>query len=481
MKMQSIVPVEGGVAALTRRIAVPVTALLLIGLVVILFVMWSAARDRDDVAATASLRTARSALNVLQEHLGRTISDYAIWDESMQHLHVTFDPAWASQNVGRYVAEDYQINTVLVISPSNQVVFAFEGNAPAENPPMFRDTDPTLQRLVAAARSANADEPQVTGFIRQNGRVHVAAASVINWYEDARKIPPHTATVLVMARDFEPPLISEITDNYELPGLRIAGEDDYRHGELVESLNAFGTSEPLGFVLWRPDLPGSALLRQLAAPVGSAIAVMVVLLAIIMLKHAERVTHWTRWQRNCALRVSIWNPRWLIGQQPCRRRCRNGGRSKPLSGPPRSAIAASSRMPSKGSFRWRGMAGTSVLIRRLRPCSALPRRKSCWRPRKIPCSPRRRGAVCSLPRWIVRVSSVTSSARHVAAMAPPYGCRSTREQLETATGGSFITRGWSSILAPARAPRSVLSIRHFMIRLLAYLTAPSSCAGSRMS
>ena len=120
MKMQSIVPVEGGVAALTRRIAVPVTALLLIGLVVILFVMWSAARDRDDVAATASLRTARSALNVLQEHLGRTISDYAIWDESMQHLHVAFDPAWASQNVGRYIAEDYHINTVLVISPATR-------------------------------------------------------------------------------------------------------------------------------------------------------------------------------------------------------------------------------------------------------------------------------------------------------------------------------------------------------------------------
>ena len=290
MKMQSIVPVEGGVAALTRRIAVPVTALLLIGLVVILFVMWSAARDRDDVAATASLRTARSALNVLQEHLGRTISDYAIWDESMQHLHVAFDPAWASQNVGRYVAEDYHINTVLVISPSNQVVFAFEGNAPAETPPMFRDSDPSLQRLVAAARSATADEPRVTGFIRQNGRVHVAAASVINWYEDTRKIPPHTATVLVFARDFEPPLISEITDNYELPGLRIAGEDDYRPGELVEALNAFGTSQPLGFVLWRPDLPGSALLRQLAAPVGSAITVMVVLLATIML-NARRAGH----------------------------------------------------------------------------------------------------------------------------------------------------------------------------------------------
>src|SRR5512134_377271 len=113
MKMQSIVSAEGGVAALTRRIAVPVTALLVIGLVVILFVMWSAARDRDKVAATASLRTARSALNVVQEHLGRTINDYAIWNESMQHLHVTFDPVWASQNVGRYVAEDYHINNVL--------------------------------------------------------------------------------------------------------------------------------------------------------------------------------------------------------------------------------------------------------------------------------------------------------------------------------------------------------------------------------
>jgi sensor domain CHASE-containing protein len=106
MNTRSIDPVDTGVAALTRRIAIPVGALLLIGLVVISFVMWSAARGRDEVAATASLRTARSALNVLQEHLGRTINDYAIWDESMQHLHVSFDLEWAAQNVGRYVASD---------------------------------------------------------------------------------------------------------------------------------------------------------------------------------------------------------------------------------------------------------------------------------------------------------------------------------------------------------------------------------------
>jgi sensor domain CHASE-containing protein len=78
MNMQSVVSVEAGAAALTRRIAVPVAALLLLGLVVISFVMSSAARGRDEVAATASLRTARSALNVLQEHLGRTMNDYAI-------------------------------------------------------------------------------------------------------------------------------------------------------------------------------------------------------------------------------------------------------------------------------------------------------------------------------------------------------------------------------------------------------------------
>jgi hypothetical protein len=51
----------------------------------------------------------------------------------------------------------------------------------------------------------------------------------------------------------------------------------------LATLPAFGSGEAIGFLVWRPDLPGRAFLRELAAPVGTAITVMVILLASVLL------------------------------------------------------------------------------------------------------------------------------------------------------------------------------------------------------
>jgi hypothetical protein len=158
------------------------------------------------------------------------------------------------------------IHTVLVISPGDQVVFAYETDGPTATPPRFEDIDPRLQRLVAVARAASPHEPQVTGFIRHHGHAYVASASVINWYDEDRKIPFDTASVLVFARDFQPELIDEIVESYELPGLRFAYTDDHRDGELLATLPAFGSGEAIGFLVWRPDLPGKAFLRASRHP-----------------------------------------------------------------------------------------------------------------------------------------------------------------------------------------------------------------------
>jgi sensor domain CHASE-containing protein len=146
------------------------------------------------VAATESLRTARSALNVLQEHLGRTINDYAIWDESMQHLHVSFDLEWAAQNVGRYVASDYDIHTVLVISPGNQVVFAYETDGPTATPPRFEDIDQHFSALSQSPEQRIPTSPKSP-----------ASSVITDTPTSPRRVSSTGTTTIVRSRSILPP------------------------------------------------------------------------------------------------------------------------------------------------------------------------------------------------------------------------------------------------------------------------------------
>lgn len=279
---------------LTRRIAFPVIALFLIGLAGIGMMTVLAARGRDADARTISWNNAIAALGVAQDRLAEVVTDYAVWDEAFLLLHQRFDPDWAQRNIGGAPHDVYGIDHVLVFGADGALVFesrlaATENHQPDPADPSTSVAEAALAPLVAAARAAKdgSDNAAVVWPIRYHGVVHLAAAAAIQ-LQDARDSSMRgNSSVLVFVRDFTPSYLSRIAGGTALPDLRVATAGAVAGDELALALRSGDPPETAGYLIWRPRLPGNAMIHTIAIPLVGTAALMLALLALV-LRSAQR-------------------------------------------------------------------------------------------------------------------------------------------------------------------------------------------------
>ncbi len=275
-----------GAVELTRRIGIPVTVLFVIGLAGITAMTALAARGRDADAREASWHNALSALIVAEDRLGELATDFASGDNVYQNLRQSFDTAWATKYLSAAPHDVYGIDHVFVFGPSNDLVFASHhlltgthGSAEGQ-PTVVEALAPLILRARSAANSvANA---AVVWPIRLYGLVHLAAAIVIRPDGPPNATLDSGSSVLVFVRDFSPLLLARVAGGTGLPGLRVAATDDAADGELSLALRGGDPLAIVGYLIWRPRLPGDAMLHALVIPLLGTAMLMLALLAVVL-------------------------------------------------------------------------------------------------------------------------------------------------------------------------------------------------------
>lgn len=95
-------------------------------------------------------------------------------------------------------------------------------------------------------------------------------------------VPAAEASVLVFIRDFTPHFLSRLGGGTALPFFRVSVRNDAAPGELSLPLNTDEPVDSVGYLIWRPRLPGTELLRAAAAPVAGTGLLMLALLALVL-------------------------------------------------------------------------------------------------------------------------------------------------------------------------------------------------------
>jgi sensor domain CHASE-containing protein len=246
--------------------------------------MLTAADSQDRLAADKSIALLYNVLGERRHQLGQLTRDYSWWDDAAVNLALSPNAEWATENIGPYLTNSFHVGVSIVVDPDNRRSLAFVDGVPATDQDLPAKIAGGFDRLAADARAAPADAPQAaTGFLRINGEVHIAAASLIvpaqAELRDAYE-PQRWAHVLVFTQPLDGEALQSLAARFGLRDLAFrSGPPD----EQTSSLRLAGPDrKELGFLSWRAEAPGYAMLRQLALPVAIAFDIMVVLAVLIV-------------------------------------------------------------------------------------------------------------------------------------------------------------------------------------------------------
>lgn len=262
-----------------QALIAPVVAILVICVGVILSVLMTGTKLQDLSEIARSQQIARGAFDVVGRDLGRLAIGHARSQLSYEKLVDGFDREWAEQRLDE-ISNLFGSARGFVLDGDDTVIFAAGGAAGIGFPEGIRS-------LIDAARTLPAMPPDTrTGFVRFDGRVYVAATSIVappEWDDEARGGEP--SHVLLLIQPVGPLMLSRLASDFLLEDLRFVPPGQRVDGPSIDLVAYDG--EPVGTVSWTPAQPGQELRGYILIPIFVATLLAGLLLATF-LKTAAR-------------------------------------------------------------------------------------------------------------------------------------------------------------------------------------------------
>lgn len=225
--------------------------------------------DQDNRAAAMSRYVARSAVNAKIEFMNKALTQYAVWDDPIEHVLLHLDHRWADDTIGPYVFDQLHIEQSYVIGADGRLLYAMRGRK--SGPDQLR-IDPALAKIaIAAAR--RPDAPSLGQLLKVDGRPAVVGIQKITPSTDRFK-GDHPAAAMVFVDLLDAPMLSQMGKTYAISGLRpgTGAEKGAASAILLRGRNG----SAVGWIAWDQLRPGLTTLRQLA-PVVALLAVALAL------------------------------------------------------------------------------------------------------------------------------------------------------------------------------------------------------------
>jgi diguanylate cyclase (GGDEF)-like protein/PAS domain S-box-containing protein len=239
---------------------------------------------QNSIALDASTRLAKTALAVKEREIGRNLKDYAVWEAAYQNLHVKLDLEWASTdgNVGANILNSLGYEMAFVIAPNRETVYAvIEGEPSNEDASAL--FGPALKPML---EEATANPEPVVGLLRSGTQVAMVAATAILPPPGLAEPPaPNERSILIFAKKLNSTFLNRISTEYLLSGLTLLAPSEPYRGAALQLTTKDG--EELGRINWKPDRPGTELLRFLLPPIFIAL-ISLATFAWLVLRNARR-------------------------------------------------------------------------------------------------------------------------------------------------------------------------------------------------
>ncbi|MDV3252667.1 EAL domain-containing protein [Devosia sp. BK] len=136
--------------------------------------------------------------------------------------------------------------------------------------------------LPLLTRLRQQDEPlPVVELMRLEGRPSIAGIKAITL--GSQPVAPTNRLYLIAYRYIDGPALDAFSREQGLNGARFARAADPDIEEVTFEIRATSTGEPIGFIIWTPDLPGSRVVSRLLPALAASALIIASLLAMLML------------------------------------------------------------------------------------------------------------------------------------------------------------------------------------------------------
>src|SRR3954447_20808379 len=277
--------------------------LLAVAVVSIAGLYWST-RQSDEVSVERQVRVTRHSINIALDELSQQQETVAVWDESALYMTRPHpDQQWLHDNIGFWLHRIFAHDEVFLLDGRDGLVQAdTEGVVvPAARYQALRaDIAPLLlmvrgkRACVNGAHDRHAGRPLLpNSTVRTTERaVHETHLTMVRGRPaavSAMLIKPSTEgyvkanpdwPVLISVRYLDGSFMSELQSRYLIDAPRFSLHSEHRPDEVAEPLKT-EAGRRLGYIIWKPELPGSRILDALLPFAISALAVLALLMLLL--------------------------------------------------------------------------------------------------------------------------------------------------------------------------------------------------------
>lgn len=280
----------------SMRVLLPVVASTAAALVLAALALFWAVQQSDAISMERQQRiTERSIREVLGE-LAKQQEMVAVWNDTVLQLNKPIlDHKWLDANIGGWLHVTFGQDQTYVINPRNEPVDVTIDGARVK-PDEYEKVRPSLEDLIRGLRGdersshSGHSERQIDPQYMTTGRaVHdahllellgrPAAVSAMKIVPENDELQQETGRefLLVSVRFLDGSFLKVLSQQNLIDGLRFAAVNNTGEGEVGVPLKS-DEGKLIGFFIWRPELPGTTILRV----IGPSIAIVCVLIIGVM-------------------------------------------------------------------------------------------------------------------------------------------------------------------------------------------------------
>jgi diguanylate cyclase (GGDEF)-like protein len=277
--------------------------LLAVALVSIAGLYWST-RQSDEVSVERQVRVTRHSINIALDELAQQQETVAVWDESALYMTRPHpNQQWLHDNIGFWLHRIFAHDEVFLLDGRDSLVQADSEGVlvPATRYEALRADIAPLLLMVRGKRACvngrhdrHAGRPLLpnstvrtteravheTHLTMVGGRPAAVSAMLIKPSTEGYVKPNPDWPVLISVRYLDGSFMSELQSRYLIDGPRFSLHSGHLSDEVAEPLET-EAGRKLGYIIWKPELPGSRILNALLPFAISALAVLALLMLLL--------------------------------------------------------------------------------------------------------------------------------------------------------------------------------------------------------
>jgi diguanylate cyclase (GGDEF)-like protein len=300
-------PVALGISPIRKfgtRIFIPLMLATAAAIVAAGYGLYHATNRSDVIAVERQVRETQQAMNSALDELALNQEIVAVWDDPYQQLRKPeLDWAWLDDNIGVWLHDTFRHDQVYVLDVNDAPIYAVIDGERVE-PERFSETGDGLRHLIDAVRGRvvedNTPHERLPGQpFRPGGTVRTsekaihatrlttvadrpAAASVMRIVPSTAELAPPAGTeqLLISVRFLDGTLLQDLSQRNLIEQPRFSKTLDLapsEHGWLLKSEH----NVPIGYFIWRPELPGTAVMRSVRPAAAFAIFIIVFVMGVL--------------------------------------------------------------------------------------------------------------------------------------------------------------------------------------------------------